>query len=206
MKTCDHCRKENPDDFKHCRNCGARLEDVSIDKPKSWRKRIPSWAWILIFVAGIAGIIFAIIGSFIAISTIEGVASLVLLIAGLIGFGIIPLRKPEQTAAIGRAVGLSFFALMGATIDQTGNYFYNKPIELCMCANETTLDRDENISNPLPGTTYIEQDFTCYDKMGNPVKQLNIFAILGIRFLEYVILGYLLIGLRNVIWKIKGNT
>lgn len=206
MKTCDQCGKENPDDFKHCRYCGAYLENISIDKPKSWRKRIPSWAWILIFVAGIGGILFAIIGSFIAISTIEGVASLALLIAGIIGFGIIPLRKVEQTQAIGRAVGLSFFALMGATIDQTGNYFYNKPIELCMCADGTTLDRDENISNPLPGTTYIEQDFTCYDKMGNPVKQLNIFAILGIRFLEYVILGYLLIGLRNVIWKIKDNT
>lgn len=206
MKTCHHCQKENPDDFNYCRYCGAEIATIQANKPKNVWKRIPSWAWIIIFVAGIAGGLFAIIGSFVAISTIEGVASMLFLVLGVIGFGLVPLRKPEQTGSVARAIGLSFFALMGATIDQTGNYIYNKPIEICMCEAGTTLDRNENVSNPLPGTTYIEQDFTCYDKMGNPVKQLNLFAILGIRFIEYVILGYLLIALRTFAWKIKGNT
>ncbi|MBK9457482.1 MAG: zinc ribbon domain-containing protein [Bacteroidetes bacterium] len=203
MKTCISCNKENPDDFKHCRYCGADIKFIFLKKPKTWWKRLPAWVWIIVFVAAIAGIIFGIIGSFIAISTIEGVASMALLIAGLVGFGLIPLRRPQEMGAIGRAIGLSFFALMGATIDQTGNYIYNKPIEICLCEEGTTLDRDENISNPLPGTTYIEQDFTCYNNLGIPVQELNVFAVLGIRFLEYVLLGYLLIGLRTVILKLN---
>jgi len=100
----------------------------------------------------------------------------------------------------------AFFALTGASIDQTGNFIYNTPVEICLCENGTTLNRDENILNPLPGTTYIEQDFTCFDKMGNPAKQLNLFAILGVLFIEYILLGYLLIALRSTIWKFKGNT
>jgi hypothetical protein len=206
MKRCAHCQKENPSDFAYCRHCGADLRMVPDSPPAKFWKRLPAWLWIILIVGGIAGIIFAIIGSFIAIATLEGVASMVLLICGIIGFGVAPLRKPEQTAGFTRAIGLSFFALMGATVDQPGNPIYNQPVAWCFCPEGTSLDRDELVSNPLPGTTYIEQEYTCYNQEGVPVKQINVFAVLGIRFIEYVLLGYLLIGLRNVLWRIKNNS
>jgi hypothetical protein len=205
MKTCPHCHHENPVDFAYCRFCGDDIRFVTENKPKSIWKRLPAWVWILLIVGGIAALILTVIGSFIAIATLEGVASMVLLICGIVGFGVIPLRKTENPGSFARAIGLSFFALMGATVDQPGNFIYNKPVEMCFCAEGTTLDRDENVSNPLPGTTYITQDYTCYDTMGTPVKTINMFGVMGIRFLEYVLLGYLLIALRQVRWRIKNN-
>ena len=62
---------------------------MAFSKPPAtsrW-KRIPSWGWILILVVGVIGLIAFFIGSFVAIATIEGVASAVMLIAGMIGFG-----------------------------------------------------------------------------------------------------------------------
>lgn len=200
-----HCNKENPDDFNNCRYCGALLRGIAPVNTKSFWKKLPSWAWIIIFIGGIVLIIGIIIGSFVAIATIEGVASLILLTAGMAGFGVIPLRKPEASRAMLRGIGLAFFALMGASVDQTGNYIYNKPVELCFCEQGTSLIRDENVSNPLPGTTYIQQDYTCYDKAGIPVKKINMFAVIGIRFVEYVLVGYLLLGLRKLIWNYKNK-
>jgi len=142
----------------------------------------------------------------VATATIEGIASMLLLILGVIGFGIVPLPNRSKLAILAVQLVHAFFALTGASIDQTGNFIYNTPVEICLCENGTTLNRDENILNLLPGTTYIEQDFTCFDKMGNPAKQLNLFAILGVLFIEYILLGYLLIALRSTIWKFKGNT
>jgi len=205
MKVCIQCKKENPDDFKHCRYCGAKLVATTKPNSKSFWNKLPSWAWILIFVVGIIIGLGFIIGSFVAIATIEGIASLVLLTLGMIGFGILPLRKPQTTGAMFRAIGISFFALMGATVDQTGNYIYNKPVELCFCSEGTSLERIKNVSNPMPGTTIIQQDFTCYDKAGAPVKTINMFAVLGIRFVEYVFLGYILLGVRRFLWNLKNK-
>jgi hypothetical protein len=181
------------------------LQGAPQQKVPVW-KRLPSWAWILIIVGSVIGLIAILIGSFVGISTIEGFASLILLVFGVIGFGVYPLRKPEKVSPFARAIGLSFFALMGASVDQTGNLVYNKPVEVCFCEKGTSLYRQENISNPLPGTTYVQQDFTCYDKQGNPVKKINMFAVAGLRFIEYVILGYLLLGLRRVIWRWKNKS
>ena len=36
-----------------------------------------------------------------------------------------------------------------------------------------TLTRKENVSNPVPGSTYIEQDFVCYNDNGEPIKRLE---------------------------------
>jgi len=205
MKVCTQCKKENPDDFKHCRYCGAELAIATNTNSKSFWNKLPSWAWILIFVGGIIIGLGFIIGSFVAIATIEGIASLILLTLGMIGFGILPLRKPQTTGAMFRAIGISFFALMGASVDQTGNYIYNKPVELCFCSEGTSMERIENVSNPMPGTTIIQQDFTCYDKAGAPVKTINMFAVLGVRFVEYVFLGYILLGVRRFLWNLKNK-
>ncbi|MFN0274115.1 MAG: hypothetical protein ACKVPJ_00090 [Chitinophagales bacterium] len=203
MKTCPHCKKENSSDFEYCRYCGNPIQFVPNDKPKTFWKKIPSWAWVLIFLAGGILMIGFFIGSFVALTTLEGFASGALLIAGIVGFGIVPLRKPEEPDALMRGIGIAFFALMGATVDQTGNFIYNKPVEMCFCEEGTSLQRAEDVSNPLPGTYYVEQDYTCFDTAGNPVKQINMFAVMGLRFVEYVLLGYLLIWLRRFLWRMK---
>ena len=199
MRTCSHCGKENPDDAAYCNHCGNSMAFSKPPATSRW-KRIPSWGWILILVVGVIGLIAFFIGSFVAIATIEGVASAVMLIAGMIGFGVTPLRKPQNTSGFTRALGIAFFALMGISVDQTGNYLYNKPVEMTMC-DGGTLTRKENVSNPVPGSTYIEQDFVCYNDNGEPIKRLNIFAVMGIRFLEYILLGYLLLFARRVLWN-----
>lgn len=203
MKTCPNCRRENPTDFDYCRYCGYALQFIEEEAPKSFWKKIPSWAWILIFVAGLLAVIALFVGSFFALSMLEGFASLLFLIGGLAVFGVIPLRKPQYTSPIVRAVMLAFYALMGATIDQPGNVIYNKPVELCFCEDGTSLKRSENVLHPLPGRTDVRQEFICYDAAGTAVKQINPFAVVGIRFVEYVLLGYLLIALRSFLWKMK---
>lgn len=206
MKTCTNCLRSNPDDYNYCRYCGADIRYAEPEKSRSIWKRLPAWVWVILMVGGIIGIWFLLVGSFLAITTIEGVASMVLLILGAIGFGVVPLRAPDGDNRIARGIGLAFFALMGASLDQTGNTLYNKPVEYFLCPPETGLDRKEMVSNPLPGTTYVTQDFTCYDTEGKAVLTLNVFKILGIRFVEYFILGYILLGLRFVFWRIKNNT
>ena len=205
MKTCPSCGNTNPPDFDFCRYCGHPLADVPSKQKGNFLKHLPSWAWILIIIGGLIAFIAIIVGSFVGLATVEGFASVVLLCCGVIGFGVYPLRKPEATDPIFRAIGISFFALMGATIDQTGNLIYNKPVEVCFCHDGTSLIRKQEVSNPLPGTTYIQEDYTCYDDAGNPVKRINTFAVLGIRFIEYVFIGYLLLLLRRFIWRTKNK-
>jgi hypothetical protein len=168
-------------------------------------KKIPSWGWVILLAAGIIGLMALITGTFFVLTAMEGAASIVLLAAGLYGFGIIPLRRPGNPDALTRGVGIAIFAFFGATIDQPGNVVYNKAVEICCCAEGTSLNRVTDISNPMPGTTQVRQMFTCYDAAGNPVKNIKIFAVLGIRLLEYLILAYLLIGLRRLLWAIFGD-
>lgn len=165
-------------------------------------KKIPSWGWVIIAAVGIVALMALITGTFFALTALEGTASIVFLAAGLYGFGVIPLRKPGNPDALTRGVGIAIFTFMGATIDQPGNIVYNKPVEMCCCADGTSLTRATDISNPVPGTTRVTQVFTCFDAAGNPVKQINLFAVLGIRFVEYLLLAYFLIGLRTLLWKV----
>lgn len=172
------------------------------EDPKPFWKKIPSWAWVFIIAAGGVGMIGLFMGTFLVITTLEGAASLVILAAGLYGFGIIPLRKPVKPDALTRGVGLAFFTFMGATIDQPGNVIYNQPVEMCFCEKGTSLKRVSDVSHPIAGTTRVTQNFTCYDATGNPTKQINMFAILGMRFIEYLFLAYFLIALRRLLWKL----
>lgn len=202
MKICSHCNKKNPDATNYCLKCGNDMKFiVAIPARKSIWSMLPSWAWIFIGLAAIALFLAIIIGGFVALATIEGVASILLLAAGIICFGVFS-GKPATWPAVMRAIGVGFFALMGATIDQTGNLIYNKPVEMCMCQKGAELQRRTITSHPLPGRTDMTQDFACV-KDGKIVETLNVFPIFGIRFLEYMLLAYLLLGVRWLLWKWK---
>jgi hypothetical protein len=201
MKTCNHCGKTNPDDAVYCFQCGNRIKNIPAHEKKSFWSKLPSWAWIFIGLGAIGVFILFIIGSFYSLAHWEGFASIIFLIVGVFVFRVFSGSPPGNFPLI-RAIAVGFFALMGATIDQTGNMIYNKPVELCMCPAGSELQRKTLTSHPLPGRTDMAQDFTCMQN-DKPVKSLNMLPILGIRFLEYMLLAYLLIGLRWMIWKWK---
>jgi hypothetical protein len=51
----------------------------------------------------------------------------------------------------------------------------------------------------------ITQDFSCYDEKGERKKIINNFAVMGYRFVEYILLAYLLIALRWMINYLRTN-
>ena len=203
MKTCTHCGKANPDDAAYCYRCGNSIGADAVKGKRSFWSRLPSWAWIFIALAVIALFIPLIIGSFYSLAHWEGFASIIFLVTGVLVFRVFS-GTPPGRHRIMRAIMVGFFALMGATVDQTGNPVYNKPVELCLCPPASELTRSTVTSHPLPGRTDMTQDFTCI-RDGELVKRIDMLPVMGIRFLEYMLLAYVLIGLRWLVWKMRSK-
>lgn len=169
--------------------------------------QLPSIVWVLLFVAGLIGFIGAIIGIFFALATIPGVASAVMLIAGAFavwGGGSVAPANDTRIDNLVRALGVTFFALMGMAIDQSGNYVYNYPLRY-LCPEGTEMSRGVNVTNPLPGRTDITQDFACYNLDGDRLTSISMWNIIGLRFFEYVLIAYLLIWVRDLAGMVKKN-
>lgn len=187
---------------------------MQASKPASFWSKIPSIVWVIILPAGLALFVGGIIFLFWALATVEGVASIALLIAGFLSFGAlsspifagVPNKADTGGGPIILAMGVVFFALMGMSIDQTGNVIYNKPLEMYYCPPATQLVRTVDISNPLPGTTYVIQDFNCVDVNQTVVKKLGMWDLVIGRFVEYVILGYILFYLAKALNHFRSKT
>lgn len=170
---------------------------------------LPSFVWIFIIPLALIIFVGSIISLFVAIATIEGFASIIFIILGLLYIRgsttdiVMNSKLKEKSSGFFLALGLCFFALMGVAIDQPGNYFYNKPLEIFFCPEDTKLNRDEIISNPLPGRTDITQNFVCFDTDGNEAKTNGIGEVLLVRFVEYIILGYIIIGISKYLVQRK---
>jgi hypothetical protein len=203
MKTCTQCGKTNPDDAGYCYQCGNNIRSAAVMAKRSFWYRLPSWAWIFIGLAAIAVFILLIIGSFYSLTHWEGFASVIFLVIGVLVFRVFSGTPPGRHKIV-RAIMVGFFALMGATVDQTGNPVYNKPVELCLCPGGSELTRSTITSHPLPGRTNMTQDFKCI-RDGELVKRIDMLPVMGIRFLEYMLLAYLLIGLRWLVWRMKSK-
>ncbi len=174
-------------------------------------KKLPSIVWILIFVLGIAGLIGGIIGLFYLLSHVEGVASVILLVvAWAVVRGASKVTEGtaiEDKSSIATAVGIAFFALMGMAIDQTGNVVYNQPLQWFFCPSGTELHRGVIVTNPVPGQTNTSQNFTCVDRDTGRVKDsVGDLEVIALRFAEYVLIGYALIGLSRVYDRLRGRS
>lgn len=182
-------------------------QNQPIKKPEGFLSKMPSIVWVIVIPLILFGFIAAMIGGFWAMATVEGVASVLLLLAAItvIGFGNQFEAKSGKTNTIIRAVGITFFAIMGMSVDQTGNFLYNQPIGWVVCPAQTSLERHVDISNPLPGTTYIMQDYRCVNADGDKVKEIDMPQIIIGRFFEYVLLGYALIYLNKLIQYTKAK-
>lgn len=161
-------------------------------------KNLPSIVWVFIFVFGIIALIGGIIGTFILLGTVPGVASAIFLIIGFFyvtGPGMGTQSSPVDNVV--RAIGVGFFALMGVAVDQTGNFIYNYPLRY-FCPEGTQLNRTTDVSHPLPGRTDLTQVFECFDANDKKVSQISLGYVIGLRFVEYIVLAYALIGLRHL--------
>lgn len=161
-------------------------------------EKIPSIAWIVFFVGGIIAIIGSIIAIFFLLATVPGFASLIFLIIGVV-YLFSPYEKlpHDPSYKIIQAGMITFFALMGMAVDQTGNVIYNAPLQL-LCPPQTSLMRSVDVSHPLPGRTDLTQNFTCVDDSGKEVSSIAIGYMIALRFVEYVIIAYLFILLRSM--------
>lgn len=170
--------------------------------------QLPSPVLVFLIIGGIIAFIGSIIALFWALATIEGVASVIMLLAAwgtiraLSGPINVKSAQPGKSANVLVALGIAFFALMGVAVDQTGNYFYNKPLEWLFCPAAATLHRGVNVTNPLPGRTDVTQDFACVSK-GQEVESIGIVEVIGARFGEYVLLGYALIGISRLYNRLR---
>jgi hypothetical protein len=168
-----------------------------------YRDRLPSWLWMLIMLCGILLVIVVPIGIIYVLSHFEGVASVIFLVLGWFVFGNFAKQEKRNPMVIGGAV--LFFALMGMSIDQTGNIIYNQPMALS-CPEGTIYNRSVTVLHPLPGRTDFFQNFQCLDEKGKTAYGIPIYMVLLTRFIEYILIAYLLLGIRifiNKIWKNK---
>jgi hypothetical protein len=170
-----------------------------INPPKPGRS-LPSFVWIILILAGIAVLIGAMIGLFFGLTSVEGFASVLLLVTAILVMRItidgIPQTKTPSGGFV-TAIGILFFALMGLAIDQTGNYIYNLPMQWLFCPAQIELVRSTDVRHPMAGTTQVTQEFTCVDHDRRIVNEIHFFEVMAVRFIEYIIIGYLLLwGMR----------
>lgn len=159
-----------------------------------------------LFVLMFLGLIVIIIGSFIGavylIGNVAGIASIAFLLIGVIIFGVFS-KYPQRNSSIVLAFLIVLFTVTGAAVDQAGNYIYNLPVEYLMCPEGTELNRNVLVRYPLPERTEFVQEFSCVDKELNVVENLSLAGILGIRFVEYIILAILLLLARSLLYKLN---
>lgn len=207
MRSCSNCKRSNDVSMKYCPGCGNWLGNSPIKSRKSFFSRIPSWLTAVIVLLAAFAFIGLNILFVVGISSFEGFASMIFLTIGTLMFVVFALKRRVTTAS-GRPITgalVIFFAFMGAVIDQPGNFAYNKPLEWTSCPDGSSLDRKMDIFHVHPGKTMYSQDFTCYDAQGNAVKQISMFWVIFIRFLEYIVLGILLVFVRRLIQEWREN-
>jgi hypothetical protein len=168
-----------------------------------WTEKIPSFLWIPIIIGGIALFIGGVLAIFYGFGYVEGFGSLIMLVLGWIGFRIGNKSDEKDVGKFGVAIGITFFALMGLALDQTGNFIYNQPLEWIFCPANSDLVRETIKGSARGGGVTLNQSFTCVTQTGEIVRQISMFEHLGFRFVQYVLLGYILLGLNRLYSKIK---
>ncbi len=177
-------------------------------------RELPSIVWLVIIVGSIAALIGGIGGLFYLMSEVEGVGSVIMIAAtwGLMRFFSPSAEAVAEDPAVLKmescltALFIFFFAGMGLAVDQTGNYLYNKPLEWLFCPSNTEIKRDVAITNPGSGETYISQEFICTNHDHEVVGEIDILKVLGVRFVEYVMIGYALIALSRAYSRLRARS
>jgi hypothetical protein len=177
-----------------------------MKKVLAWLMGAPSLVWVFFFPMLFLGLIGGSILLFWALANLAGFASLIFVVTGwFLARGLHSNHSPtERLPSLMVGGMICFYALMGMAIDQPGNYLFNKPIEYLLCPQNTTLSRGVNISHPLPERTDITQDFRCEDSSsGATISRPDLLTIIGIRFVEYVVLIYFFMAIQQLYKKLR---
>ncbi|HQU83215.1 MAG TPA: hypothetical protein PKY59_08835 [Pyrinomonadaceae bacterium] len=130
----------------------------------------------------------------------EGIASVAIL-----GLGIAALAYFGREIVKDKYWVLLFifvFSFLGLIFDRAGNFIYNTPYRM-MCPPETVLVRDVSIEENYEGDDVYVQTFSCFSRTENKsVKELSAILTLVIRFLQYILLGLVLVAFTWVIFKV----
>jgi hypothetical protein len=169
-------------------------------------EKIPSFLWIPIIVGSIALVIGGMLAFFYGIGYIEGFGSIMILVLGWLGFRVGHNSDDLQMGSFGIALGITFFALMGMALDQTGNFIYNQPLEWIFCPADSELTRETIQRGVRGGGVSLNQSFTCLaQNSGEVLRKITGFEHFAFRFVEYVVIGYLLLGLSRLYSWLKGT-
>lgn len=186
-------------------------------------RSLPSIVWIIVAIVALIVFIAVIQGAFYGFTQIEGLGSIALLLAAWVVIRLFseprtplkkeiisrvaptakPSRQGDLASNIVIAFGILTFAFTGFALDQPGNVIYNLPIQWLFCPAGTQLQRGADIRNPRPGTTVITQDFTCIDAEGQAQAEVPLLGAMVVRFVEYILLGYLLLWLSQLYTRFR---
>jgi hypothetical protein len=167
--------------------------------------KIPSFLWIPIIVGAIALFIGGALALFYGLGYVEGFGSLLILVAGWFGFRVGNNSDELKLGSFGLALGISFFALMGMALDQTGNFIYNQPMEWIFCPENAELMRETIKRGARGGGITLTQNFACVAQNGEIIRQISGFEHYAFRFVEYVIIGYILLYSSRLYSWIRGQ-
>jgi hypothetical protein len=122
----------------------------------------------------------------------EGVASIGLLAVAIAGLWFGGRETVENKYTI--IVFFVIFGFLGIMFDRAGNFIYNKPFQM-LCPAETVLDREVIVEEDYEGNTQHNHYFSCYSMtQGKSIKHFPIYQTVGIRFVQYIVLGFILLG------------
>jgi hypothetical protein len=164
-------------------------------------RSLPSFVWIILIVAGFAALIGAVVLLFTGLANIEGLASIIMIVVAWLTLRGIAWTIPNGKISMNgfmTAVGILFFALMGMALDQPGNRFFNAPLQVFFCPQGSQLSRDVVVSSSRPGSVSLNQDFECVNSEGRTVDQITTPEVIGVRFAEYIFIGYWLLIASNI--------
>lgn len=164
---------------------------------KSLTGKIPSFLWLPMIVGAAALLIGGSLAIFYAAGYVEGFASVILLILGWWGFRIGNNSDDFVVGGLGTALGIAFFALMGMTLDQPGNFLYNQPMEWLFCPENSELARATIQRGSYNGVS-LSQNFACIDRTGGAARAIAGYEHFGFRFVQYVLIGYVLLALSRI--------
>lgn len=169
-----------------------------------WTEKIPSILWIPIIIGAIAFFIGGILAVFYGFGYVEGFGSIIMLVLGWVGFRI-GNNSDDIKGGFAVALGITFFALMGMSLDQTGNFIYNQPLEWLYCPENTELVRETIKRGTRGGGIQLSQNYNCLAQNGEVLRKISMFEHMAVRFVEYVFLGYVLLYLSRIYGKIKNG-
>lgn len=168
--------------------------------------KIPAILLTPIIIGAIVLCIAAAVGFFYGLGYIEGAGSLIAIVIGWIGFRIGNRTSEAEVGRYGVAIGIIVFATMGTALDQTGNCLYNLPMEYIFCPEGSSLWRETAQKALNSGGVQLRQQFTCMTKEGNLLRTVSLIEYSLFRFAEYVIIGYLLLGVSRLYSQLKRPT